>query len=93
LDALAPLLQVSEQSGILIVVGFYERHEASVYNTAALIGPQGIIGLHRKRHLPFMIGDRFTDRPSEWTPPVFDTEIGRIGLAICYEIRFPEVVR
>jgi len=93
LDALAPLLEVSAQTGILIVVGFYERHASSVYNTAALIGAQGIIGLHRKRHLPFMIGDRFTDRPSEWAAPVFDTDIGRIGLAICYEIRFPEVVR
>lgn len=93
LDALAPLLAVSAESGIHIVVGFYEKHAESIFNTAALLGPQGVIGLHRKRHLPFMIGDRFTDRPEEWTPPVFNTDIGRIGLAICYEIRFPEVIR
>lgn len=93
LDALEPLLQVTAETGIHLVVGFYEKHAASIFNTAALIGPKGIIGLHRKRHLPFMIGDRFTDRPDEWTPPVFDTAIGRIGLAICYEIRFPEVIR
>lgn len=93
LDALAPLLEVSAETGIHLVVGFYEKHAKSIFNTAALIGPKGIIGLHRKRHLPFMIGDRFTDRPEEWTPPVFDTDIGRIGLAICYEIRFPEVIR
>ncbi|HEY1028742.1 MAG TPA: carbon-nitrogen hydrolase family protein [Pseudomonas sp.] len=93
LDALAPLLAVSAETGIHIIVGFYERNPETVFNTAALIGPQGIIGLHRKRHLPFMIGDRFTDTPDDWSAPVFDTEIGRIGLAICYEIRFPEVVR
>ena len=93
IDALAPLLAVSAQTGIYIITGFYERRPDAIFNTAALIGPEGIVGLHRKRHLPFMIGDRFTDTPDEWTPPVFDTEIGRIGMAICYEIRFPEVVR
>jgi len=92
-DALAPLLKVTAETGIYLVVGFYERHADSIFNTAALIGPKGIVGLHRKRHLPFMIGDRFTDRPDEWTAPVFETDIGRIGLAICYEIRFPEVIR
>jgi len=92
-DALHPLLTITAETGIHIVVGFYEKYAESIFNTAALIGPKGIIGLHRKRHLPFMIGDRFTDRPADWTPPVFDTEIGRIGLAICYEIRFPEVIR
>lgn len=44
-------------------------------------------------HLPFMIGDRFADIPQIEGPSVFDTAIGRIGLAICYEIRFPEVIR
>jgi len=64
IDALAPLLDVSAETGIHIIVGFYERTADAIFNTAALIGPQGIIGLHRKRHLPFMIGDRFTDTPA-----------------------------
>lgn len=43
LDALAPLLAVSAQTGAYIVVGFYERNPETVFNTAALIGPQGIV--------------------------------------------------
>jgi predicted amidohydrolase len=76
-----------------VVVGLFEAEGARVYNTALLIGPEGVIGRHRKRHLPFLGGDRFVDQPDGIEPAVFDTPVGKIGLAICYEIRFPEVVR
>ncbi|MDH4572859.1 carbon-nitrogen hydrolase family protein [Salinicola acroporae] len=90
---LDPIVQASKNSLIYVVVGFYQTMGNKVFNTAALVGPQGIIGLHHKMHLPFMIGDRFTDIPDTYQPPIFETEIGKIGLAICYEIRFPEVFR
>ncbi|EIM31070.1 carbon-nitrogen hydrolase family protein [Microvirga lotononidis] len=90
---LEPIVAVGRDTGILIVVGFYQVKGEHAYNTSALIGPNGIIGLHHKMHLPFMIGDRFVDIPAESTPSVFDTPIGRIGMAICYEVRFPEVTR
>ncbi len=90
---LAPIIDVSRQTGILVVVGFYQTRGPQALNTAALIGPDGIIGLHHKMHLPFMIGDRFVDIPESSGPSVFETPIGKVGLAICYEIRFPEVAR
>ena len=90
---LDPILSAARETGIHIVVGFYQKRGEQALNTAALIGPGGIIGLHHKMHLPFMIGDRFVDIPEIETPSVFDTPIGKIGLAICYEIRFPEVAR
>lgn len=90
---LEPIVQAARETGIYIVVGFYQKRGQQALNTAALIGPEGIIGLHHKMHLPFMIGDRFVDIPEIEGPSVFDTKIGKIGLAICYEIRFPEVVR
>jgi len=90
---LEPIIQAARETGIYVVVGFYQKRGEQALNTAALIGPEGIIGLHHKMHLPFMIGDRFVDIPEIEGPSIFETAIGRIGLAICYEIRFPEVVR
>ena len=81
------------QNDIHAVVGLLERDGDSVHNTAVLAGPGGLLGVYRKRHLPGMGADRFTDEPTDNELPVFDTPIGRVGIMICYEIRFPEVAR
>ncbi|KQU85645.1 hypothetical protein ASD00_32150 [Ensifer sp. Root31] len=75
------------------VFGTFERLGDQLHNAALLVGPSGLIGVHRKNHLPFLGGDRFVDLPPNPTPSIFDTAVGKIGIAICYEIRFPEVAR
>ena len=61
-------------------------------NTASLMGPGGPIGRYRKAHIPPLGVDRFVRRGAS-EAPVFETAIGRIGVAICYELRFPESAR
>lgn len=73
------------------VVGFAERLDGNLYNSAALIGPEGLIGVYRKTHLPCLGLDRFVRPGGEY--PVFDTQIGKIGIVICFDVRFPESVR
>jgi 5-aminopentanamidase len=91
--AVVRVLDACKTGAIHAVIGLFEKVGGAVYNTALLIGPDGIIGRHRKLHLPFLGGDRFADRPSGIDPSVFSTPIGVIGIAICYEIRFPEIIR
>lgn len=79
--------------GMYCVVGFLENDDDAVYNAAVLLGPEGPIGSYRKSHLPYLGVDRFTTRGNTTRMPVFDTAIGRIGIAICYDIRFPESAR
>ncbi|SHI60494.1 carbon-nitrogen hydrolase family protein [Desulfofundulus thermosubterraneus] len=61
-----------------------------VYNTAFLIGPDGLIGTYRKVHLwdreqlRWACGEEY---------PVFPTPFGRVGIQICYEVGFPESAR
>jgi predicted amidohydrolase len=76
-----------------VIVGYCELASEGLFNSAAVIGPAGTIGTHRKRHLPFIGADRFIDEPPGKQPAIFDTSVGRVGVAICYEIRFPEVFR
>ena len=89
----AVILAACKMASIHAVVGLFERDGERIYNTALLIGPEGVIGAHRKRHLPHLGGDRFADQPGGIEPSVFETPVGKIGIAICYEIRFPEVIR
>ena len=71
------------------VVGFAERSfvYGTIYNSAALIGPEGIVGITRKLHLPGI--EKLYYFAGEGVD-VFDSSIGRIGIAICYDAMFPE---
>jgi predicted amidohydrolase len=77
--------------GAHVVCGLLEREGDLLYNAAVLVGPDGLVGSYRKTHLPFLGVDRFTTPGDELS--VFETSLGRIGLEICYDLRFPEVTR
>lgn len=76
---------------IHIAAGFIERDDKGIYNSAVLIGPDGVIGRFRKAHL-WNAEQQIYDRNEDGFP-VFDTPLGRIGMAICYDAWFPETFR
>lgn len=78
--------------GVYVIVGLLEKTDDQCFNVAVFIGPDGIIGRHRKKHLPFIGADRFIDHSKE-SFKVFKSPIGNIGIHICYEINFPEASR
>lgn len=75
--------------GATAVVGLLERAGEAVYNAAAVIGPAGVLGTHRKVHLLCLGIDRF-DAPGDKPFPVFAAPQGKIGVNICYDCSFPE---
>lgn len=74
------------------VVGLLEKGADAIYNSAALVGPEGVLAVYRKTHLPGLGLDRFV-APGNIPFAVYETPVGRIGIAICYDIRFPEPTR
>ena len=83
--------ETAQRLGIHIVAGIAERAGERLYNSAIFTGPSGPIGVYRKLHL---WGDekRFFE-PGDLGVPVFDTPLGRIAIAICYDGWFPETYR
>lgn len=78
--------------GVHAVVGFAERGAQAgvVYNSAALLGPDGVVGVTRKGHaagyekIYYSGGDR---------PAVYETSLGTVGIAVCWDGWHPEYVR
>jgi predicted amidohydrolase len=93
--------RIAKQYGCFIQTGtFLEAdpdHPEAVFNTTALIGPEGVLSTYRKVNpwIPWELHTSPHDvgaSPAE-AFPVIDTEIGRIGVAICYDWLFPETIR
>jgi predicted amidohydrolase len=86
------LRRVARLAGDLVVcIGFCEDGGDGVrHNSAAILSGDGVLGVHRKIHLPLR-EDRFTT-PGERIV-AFDTPVGRIGMLICYDKAFPEAAR
>ncbi len=68
-----------------------------VFNTTVLIGPEGILSVYRKANpwIPWEVHSSPHDIPDfpDEIFPVVDTELGKLGVAICYDWLFPEVLR
>ena len=89
----AHMAGLARESGLHLAGTLLERHDGGVSNTAVLYAPDGtLLGSYRKIHLFRLMqeprylvpGDHATLCPTPWGP---------VGLAICYDMRFPELFR
>lgn len=82
----------AKQYSTHIVFSYHEEENGVFFNTGYLIGRNGeILGKYRKTHIT-MAELEAGMAPGEEIK-VFDTDIGKIGIAICWDIFFPEFVR
>ena len=94
---LQPYQDVARELGIHLCVGSYRRgpERGVIYNAAALIGPDGeVLGVYDKTH-PFASEHA---RTGGWVTPgnevtVVETELGKIGMIICFDGDYPELSR
>ena len=84
--------EIARKNSMYIVAGILEKDGETVYNTAVLINRKGeVAGKYHKVSLPREeIEGGVT--PGD-TLPVFDTDFGKIGMMICWDVTFPEAAR
>lgn len=89
----AALVETCSREGLFALVGLIEAGaDSNYYNSAVLVGPEGVVGTYRKTHLPLLGVDRYLSPGDSLTSP-WETPMGRLGALICYDLRFPEPIR
>ncbi|MEI9412916.1 nitrilase-related carbon-nitrogen hydrolase [Mesorhizobium salmacidum] len=82
--------EIAMRLNIYLIAGMAERDGKQLYNTAVIVTPGGAVSRYRKAHVfgrersLFSLGEQLV---------CIDTPWGRVGLAVCYDLWFPEVTR
>jgi predicted amidohydrolase len=89
------VVDMAAAHGVHVIYGFEETGDPgtdAIHNSANVVAPDGLVGTYRKLHLGIPLEtDRFTPGDSL---PVFDTDLGPIGISICYDFyQGPELSR
>jgi predicted amidohydrolase len=89
---IAALCQITAELEMVVVGSLPEKVDGRIYNTAWVIDRGQVAGSYRKLHLFSTMGeDRFLGAGDRTL--VVPTSVGRLGVAICYDLRFPELFR
>ncbi|HLQ13818.1 MAG TPA: N-carbamoylputrescine amidase [Steroidobacteraceae bacterium] len=87
---------LARELGVVLPVSFFERGNNAYFNSVAIIDADGRnLGLYRKTHIPDGPGyqEKFYFSPGDTGFRVWDTQVGRIGVGICWDQWFPESAR
>jgi N-carbamoylputrescine amidase len=82
---------LAQEAGGYVCGGFCEREDEALHNTAVLVGPEGLLLHYRKLHR--FENEKVAFRPGDKGLPVAHTRFGTVGICVCYDLRFLEVVR
>ena len=88
--------QLAAELGVVIVLNLYEREDGRAFDSSPVIDADGsLLGTTRMLHIAQMphFHEQEYYTPGDHGMPVYETAAGRIGVAICYDRHYPEVMR
>ncbi len=86
----------AKEHGLVTVFNLYEREGNRFYDSSPVFDADGsLLGITRMVHITDYEGFHEQDYydPGDTGAPVYDTKVGRIGVAICYDRHYPEYMR
>jgi N-carbamoylputrescine amidase len=87
---------VAKKHGVVIVLNLFERAGERAYDTSPVIDADGrLLGTTRMVHITeyACFHEQGYYAPGDNGAPVYDTAVGKIGVAICYDRHYPEYMR
>jgi N-carbamoylputrescine amidase len=87
---------LANELGVVIPISFFERAGQSYFNSVALADADGrVLGVYRKSHIPDGPGyeEKYYFSPGDTGFRVFESAVGTLGVAICWDQWFPECAR
>ena len=84
-------MRIAKENKVHLVGGLAEKDGSDFYDSSVLVGPKGFVGTYRKIHL--FLNEKKIFKPGNLGFNVFDTDIGKVGLMICFDYMFPEAAR
>lgn len=91
-EAERSMTRLSEELGVMVVGSGLEEERGNFFNRCCISDQGKVIATYRKMHL-FSPNSEHRQMSPGKSATFIDTRLGRIGLAICYDIRFPELIR
>lgn len=88
--------ELARELGVVVVLNLFERAGNHAYDSSPVIDADGrLLGLTRMLHIAHMPGfwEKSYYTPGDCGMPVYETAAGRVGVAICYDRHYPEVMR
>jgi N-carbamoylputrescine amidase len=83
--------EAAARAGCTVVGGICERRAGEYFNAVAVVGAGGVLAVYRKLHL--FDEEQLLFAPGDAGLPVVDLPFGRLGVLVCYDLRFVEALR
>lgn len=93
---IARMQQYAKKYQVVLPISIYERYHNALYNSIVMIDADGSnLGVYRKSHIPDGTGyqEKFYFTPGDTGFKVFQTAVGCVGVAICWDQWYPETSR
>ena len=87
-------LKLADDLNIFLTVPFIEQNDNKFFNTVLLVSPEGKILIHHRKKALWTQGDGSWCSEGDIDPKVVETEYGRLGVMICYDVHYmPEKLK